>query len=206
MLEAPAGTTLVGGYYAEGDQIYTCVAATPSDAGSSSDGGDAAAPPAGTWVNTAEAKLFGDNCADFATHGYTAVPGSPFWKAGDGSQVVATRQFAAAGPVADGGDGGATAILWVLLKAQSNTGEGVFANVTYVQRVATTGGLGPSGACDPGDAGPARRSPYTAVYYFYTGTASEGGTTEGGTTEGGTTEGGEASTTPDSGGTTEGGD
>jgi hypothetical protein len=186
------GTTLIGGYYAEGDQIYTCVA--PADAGSSGDAADAA--PSGTWANTADAKLYGDGCAEFATHGYTATPGSPYWKSTkDGSQVVATRQAAVAAPVADGGDGGATAIPWVLLKATSNTGEGTFTNVTYVQRVATTGGLGPSGACEPGDANPVRRSHYTAVYYFYTGDASDGGTTEAG----------EASTTPDSGGTSEAG-
>jgi hypothetical protein len=191
-IDAPAGTTLIGGYYAEGNQIYTCVAS--ADAGSSGDAADAA--PAGTWANTAEATVYGDGCSEFATHGYTATPGSPYWKSkADGSQITATRQAAVAAPVADGGDGGATAITWVLLKATANTGEGIFANATYVQRVATTGGLGPSGACDPGDENSVRKSPYTAVYYFYTG----------GTSEGGTTEAGEASTTPDSGGTTEAG-
>jgi Protein of unknown function (DUF3455) len=201
-IDAPAGTTLVGGYYASGDQIYTCVPnPAPADAGSG-DAGDAG--PGGTWANTADATLYGDNCAEAAHHSYTATPGSPQWAAKDGSTVVATR-VAAAPVVADGGDGGATAIPWVLLKATSNTGEGVYANVTYVQRVNTTGGLGPSGACEPGDANPVKRVAYTATYYFYT-----GGNSEAGTSEGGSSEAGEASTTdtgtPDTGTTEAGAD
>jgi hypothetical protein len=190
-IAAPAGVTLIGGYYAEGQQIYTCVPNPAADGGAGDGGSADAAPPAGgTWANTAEAIVYGDTCQKAADHGYTATPGSPFWKSIDGSQVVATRQAATAAPLPDGGDGGAVAITWVLLKATSNTGEGVFANVTYIQRLNTTGGVGPSGACEPGDANPVRRVDYTAVYYFYTGGNSEGGTTEGGTTEGGATEGG----------------
>jgi hypothetical protein len=177
-IKAPTGTTLIGGYHASGNQIYTC---TPplSDAGSG-DSGDAAAAPAGTWVNTAIATLTGDNCTVAATHSYTAPPPFPQWVASDGSAVVAKRYAAVPAPVPDGGDGGATAISWVLLQATSNSGTGVFANVTWVQRVDTAGGLGPSGACVPGDASPPQQVPYTATYYFYTGTASEGGAAEGG--------------------------
>jgi hypothetical protein len=195
-IAVPAGQTLIGGYYAEGQQIYTCVANPTSDAGASDaasgDGGSSDAAPAagGTWANTAEAIVYGDTCTKAADHGYTATPGSPFWKATDGSQVTAARQAASPAPVPDGGDGGAVAIAWVLLKSTANTGTGVFSNVTYVQRLNTTGGVGPSGACEPGDANPVRKVDYTAVYYFYKEATTEGGTSEGGATEGGATEGG----------------
>jgi hypothetical protein len=101
--------------------------------------------------------------------------------------------------VPDGGDGGAVAIAWVLLRATSNTGEGVFNNVTYIHRLNTTGGVGPSGACEPGDANPVRRVDYTAVYYFYTGGNSEGGT------EAGPTEAGPGEAGPSEAGATEAG-
>jgi hypothetical protein len=197
-IAVPTGATLVGGYYAEGNQIYTCVAnaeaGAPSEAGSSDGSADAApAAAGGTWANTAEATLYGDNCATAGSHSYTAVPGSPMWTAKDGSTITAKRVQALAAPVPDGGDGGVTAIAWVLLQATSNTGEGNFANVTYVQRLNTTGGVGPSGACDPtSDANATRKVPYTATYYFYT-----GGNSEAGTTEGGASEAGEASATPE---------
>jgi len=168
-IAAPAGVALVGGYHAVGEQIYTCTAGA--------DGG------AGSWVNTAVATLYGDNCSVAANH--TFAPG-PTWAAvPDGSTIMATRVNGVAAPVADGGDGGVTAIAWVLLRAVSNTGEGIFTNVTYVHRIDTTGGVGPSGACDVGDAGPAQRVPYTATYYFYTGGNAEAGgdssTTDSGT-------------------------
>jgi len=192
-IAAPAGVALVGGYYASGEQIYTCTPSPASDAGS--DGGDAAAP-SGTWVNTAVATLSGDNCSVAAQHSYTT---GPTWVATpDGSTVVGARVNAVPAPVADGGDGGATAIPWLLLRAASNTGEGIFANVTYIHRLDTVGGedldrvdLVASGACEPGDASPPVRSPYTATYYFYTGGNSEAGTTS---------DASDASTTTDSGG------
>ena len=171
-IATPAGATLVGGYHAVGEQIYTCTAAA--------DGGT------GSWVNTAVATLFGDNCSVAANHSYTSAP-SPAWAAvPDGSTVVGRRVAAVPAPVADGGDGGATAIAWVLLAAASNTGEGIFANVTYVQRVDTTGGVGPSGACEAGDAGPPQRVAYTATYYFYTGGNAEAGGDSSTTTDAGT--------------------
>jgi hypothetical protein len=57
------------------------------------------------------------------------------------------------------------AIPWLLLKAASTTGPGAFADVTYVQRLRTHGGLAPAkpGAFD----GPQALVPYSAEYLFY---------------------------------------
>jgi hypothetical protein len=158
-----AGATLVGGYYASGVQIYTCTASV-IDGGDGADGG-----LTGTWVNTASATLYGDNCAVAGQHSF--APG-PTWANSDGSTVSASRYAGTAAPVADGGDGGVTAIAWVALQKTGNTGEGAFANVTWVHRVNTSGGVGPSGSCDPalaGADGGVLKVPYTADYFFYTG-------------------------------------
>jgi hypothetical protein len=53
----------------------------------------------------------------------------------------------------------------LLLKATENHGAGQFSSVTYVQRLATKGGLPPKGACTDG----AQQSvEYSATYTFYT--------------------------------------
>ena len=57
------------------------------------------------------------------------------------------------------------AIPWLLLKAKSTDGPGIFAEVTYIQRVNTVGGKAPTA---PGDyVGELVRVPYTAEYFFY---------------------------------------
>jgi hypothetical protein len=177
-IAAPAGVVLVAGYRAVGDQIYTCVPPT-SDAGTGAgDGG-----VTGSWVNTAVATLYGDNCSIAAQHSFTS---GPTWGAADGSIVIGARVSAFAAPGADGGDGGGNAIPWLLLRAAVNTGEGTFGTVTYIHRTDTVGGLGPAGACDPrSDASATVRSPYSATYYFYTGgnaadAASDTGSSEAG--------------------------
>ena len=64
-----------------------------------------------------------------------------------------------------------TAIPWLLLRATSNTGTGVFSDITYVQRVNTTGGTAPGG-CDSTTVNTDTSVAYTADYYFYTGGGS----------------------------------
>jgi len=57
------------------------------------------------------------------------------------------------------------AIPWLLVKAVSNEGHGIFQRVTYIQRLNTVGGNAPS---VPGDVpGQVARVPYTARYFFY---------------------------------------
>lgn len=131
---------LVG--HAVGVQIYTC---------NTVPGGHAWSPA------TPRADLYGDSGRLIATHF-----GGPTWRATDGSTVVASR------------DGGVTvdptAIQWLRLKATpAATPDGDrFAETTYIQRIATTGGLTPAaGQCDAATAGTAREVPYTADYVFW---------------------------------------
>ena len=80
----------------------------------------------------------------------------PTWQAADGSIVVG-RKIAESTPDPD-------AIPWLLLEAASNTGDGIFGTVKYIQRLATSGGKAPIESCQ----GPALvEVPYTALYVFY---------------------------------------
>ena len=65
----------------------------------------------------------------------------------------------------------ATAIPWLLLSAASTvpgSHGGRLAATTYIQRIATTGGLAPADAeCNAGTTGTSAEVPYTADYYFW---------------------------------------
>jgi len=159
-IDVPDGVSLLGGYHGSGYQVYTCIPLTAvmSDVVVS-----------GTWVSTSVAVLYDDDCSPAISHSYTAtLPLRPTWTSlDDGSSVVATRETAAAAP-ADGSSSGA--VTWVRFRAVANSLAGLLANVTYIQRVDTVGGVGPAGACDPAsDAGTVLTVPYSATYYFYTG-------------------------------------
>jgi hypothetical protein len=84
----------------------------------------------------------------------------PTWESADGSKVVAEVKAKADAP-------GGRAVPWLLLKAKSASGAGVFGKVTSVQRVDTEGGLPPSGGCDAAHAGAHQNVPYRSTYYFY---------------------------------------
>jgi hypothetical protein len=58
-----------------------------------------------------------------------------------------------------------TAIPWLLLKAASAEGPGIFADTTFIQRVNTVGGMAP--ATDGTFVGQVVRVPYSADYIFY---------------------------------------
>src|SRR3954468_22280532 len=73
----------------------------------------------------------------------------------DGSTVGATA--AASSPRKD-------AIPEVLLKANLNTGDGIFGKVTYIQRLHTRGGVAPAGTCTDGAQTAVR---YSADYAFW---------------------------------------
>ena len=66
--------------------------------------------------------------------------GGPTWESASGSKVVAT--------VVDRAFPDADAMPWLLLKASSSEGPGIFDGVTFIQRVNTEGGLAPA---DPGE-------------------------------------------------------
>jgi hypothetical protein len=81
----------------------------------------------------------------------------PVWAQTDGSKVM--------GAMVSSATVGATAIPWLLIKAASTSGPGLFSDVTYVQRINTQGGLAPVG---PGSTDGAQiQVHYQADYLFY---------------------------------------
>jgi hypothetical protein len=132
---------LVG--HARGVQIYSCNATAAGHA----------------WTLVApRADLYGENGQLIATHF-----AGPTWQAKDGSKVMGQR--------VDGVSVDAGAIPWLLLSAKSPTagpdGDRL-AGTTFIQRVATTGGLPPAAAtCDADTAGDRAEIDYTADYYFW---------------------------------------
>ncbi len=141
-LQVPAGNKVHAHAYAVGVQIYVWTV-NPTNAALAS------------WVFKApEAVLF----ADAGAHGEIAIHyAGPTWESNSGSKVVGAR---VAGSTVD-----PTAIPWLLLKATTAQGPGIFAPTTYIQRVNTEGGLAPT---TPGtSAGQEARVPYTAEYFFF---------------------------------------
>ena len=61
----------------------------------------------------------------------------------------------------------ATTIPWLLLRANSTEGPGVFQGVTFIQRLNTVGGTAPTTNCDAAHVGQEARVSYTAEYWFY---------------------------------------
>jgi hypothetical protein len=148
-IQVPAGNKVFLVGHAVGVQIYSCNAVT---------GGYG-------WTLVApRADLYGDNGRLIATHF-----AGPRWQATDGSTVLGRRD---APPVTMDD----TAIPWLRLVAAS-TSVGVdgdrLAHTTYIQRVATTGGLAPDAStCTVATAGAVQEIPYTADYYFWKATTS----------------------------------
>ena len=95
----------------------------------------------GGWGLVApRADLYDDKGKHRGTH-----TGGPTWQDQDGSTVVASR--------VDGVTVDPTAIPWLLLKA-TPTAPGKLGKTTYIQRIATEGGLAPAASsCTAGGAG-----------------------------------------------------
>jgi hypothetical protein len=142
-IKAPAAEKVIARFKGVGAQVYTCKTTTST----------------GT---TYAWSLLGPD-AMLLDPDSGAVEGShsvgPTWKSNDGSSVVGSVVAKAASP-----DG---AIPWLLLKAASHNGTGLFSDVTSIQRVDTTGGVAPTSGCDASSSGTQSRSDYTATYYFY---------------------------------------
>jgi hypothetical protein len=143
-IAVPEGNKLFLVGHAEGVQIYSCNA-TPSGF---------------SWGLVApRANLYNDQGKLLMTHF-----GGPTWQARDGSKVVGRR---------DGQANVEGAIPWLRLAAASTSagpdGDRL-AGTTYIQRIATTGGLAPAAAeCNAATAGAQVEVPYTADYYFWKG-------------------------------------
>lgn len=83
--------------------------------------------------------------------------GGPTWQSNSGGKVVGST-IAQCTP-------DPTAIPWLKLAAASTEGPGPFADVTFIQRLNTVGGIAPS---TPGEfVGQIARVPYTSDYFFY---------------------------------------
>jgi len=136
-LVPPQEGPLVGKYAAKGVQIYVCAV---------KEGGS-------EWAFKApEAELVDAQGRPFVKH-YAG----PTWEAPDGSKIVG--KIIASEPAPQ-----TSAIPWLLLSANSS-GSGVLGGAHVVQRVNTSGGVGPIDACPT--AGTERRVNYTADYVFY---------------------------------------
>ncbi len=122
-----------------GVQIYTCAA----------DG------PAFAWQLKAPDAMLSDSQGRPAGHHFAG----PTWQAADGSTVV--------GEILASASGDAGAIPWLVLRAKSHTGDGVFSGVGYIIRSRTAGGAAPGAGCDKDHAGAETRVDYTASYVFF---------------------------------------
>jgi hypothetical protein len=81
------------------------------------------------------------------------------WESMDGSKVTATQVAVA--------PNGASNIPYQLVKANPSMGSGAMQGVSYIQRVATQGGIAPAMACDASSAGQKQVVRYQADYIFY---------------------------------------
>ena len=81
------------------------------------------------------------------------------WASRDGSAVTATQLAVA--------PAGAGNIPSQLVKANPATGSGAMQGVTYIQRVATRGGVAPSAACSAENLGAKQSVSYQADYIFW---------------------------------------
>jgi hypothetical protein len=142
-LRVPAGQSLIKELHATGVQIYECQPAK----------GDASQFE---WsFKSPEAVLSTKGGKNTVRH-----YGGPTWEANDGSRVVG--ELVASSPATK-----PNSIPWLLLRARSTSGNGLFGNVQFIQRLNTVGGSVPAGGCTRQQAGQQLRAAYTADYLFY---------------------------------------
>lgn len=143
--DLPNGNTRVATFFAEGVQKYKARPKAGSD------------PVVYEWVFVAPlADLYDATNKKVGTHG-----AGPFWEL-SATDSIYGQQFSPpkAAPSPDG-----SSIDWLqLMPKTGKTATGVFANVSYIQRIATTGGKAP--ALLPTSATNTINVPYTAVYRF----------------------------------------
>jgi hypothetical protein len=136
-IAVPAGNVAIADFAAQGVQVYQCTA--------------------GAWVFVEPAaNLLGRTLTRPITVQTAVHFRGPSWESTtDGSLVTATA--VANSPVPG-------SIAQLLLKAATNRGDGIFGKVSYIQRLNTTGGTAPAGACTSGTTTGVR---YTASYRFF---------------------------------------
>jgi len=140
-LSPPAEARLLLRAAAEGVQIYTC----------------AVQGSGAVWTLKAPEAVLRDAAGKQVIGKHFT---GPSWQANDGSTVVGEVAARADAPRAD-------AIPWLLLRTRSHSGAGQFAEIAFIQRIDTAGGLAPPGGCEPARQGSETRVPYSATYLFY---------------------------------------
>ncbi len=142
-LAPPAGLKRLLDVNAVGVQIYRC--GPPKSAEGS---------PAAVWnFEAPRATLHDQRGVEVGKH-YAG----PTWEASDGSKI--TGKVAARADATEAG-----AVPWLLLTAESAGKPGRFDKVRAVQRLFTSGGSAPKGAC--AKAGEVLEVPYRATYVFW---------------------------------------
>jgi hypothetical protein len=142
-LRFPDGQVLVVSARGTGVQIYECIASQDD-------------PSHFSWsLKAPEANLRYRSGKPLGKH-YAG----PTWEAKDGSKVVGEVVAKADAP-----DG--TAIPWLLLRAKSTSGTGIFGAVLSIQRLRTVGGKAPASGCGRLQSGKETRVSYSADYRFY---------------------------------------
>jgi len=139
-LVPPDGNRLDSVFKARGVQIYSCTAA----------GAWTLVEPAATLSGITLAPVRRQTAIHFR---------GPSWQSDtDGSLVEGTAPVSAPSATPN-------SIPQLLITARTTRGTGTFGGVTFIQRLATVGGVAPAGTCTAGDIRSVR---YTAVYRFFT--------------------------------------
>lgn len=143
---APKGNSRVVTYYAEGVQKYKAAAKE-------------GVPGEFVWVFVApQADLYDATNKKIGTHS-----AGPTWQLiGSTTDSIYAQHYTPAkiSPVTDG-----SSIDWLLLKPKDGKAPtGIFAEVSYIQRIATVGGKAP--ATPPANISATIDVPYTAIYRF----------------------------------------
>ncbi len=142
-LQPPVGQVLALAARGTGVQIYQCKAAKED-------------PAQFAWTLKApEADL-----KDLSGKSVGKHYAGPTWEASDGSKVIG--EVVAKRDAPD-----PAAIPWLLLRAKSTSGSGLFSAIASIQRLQTSGGGTPAQKCDSSQSGKESRVPYSAVYRFY---------------------------------------
>jgi len=144
-LKPPAEQALAFVYHAVGAQVYECKIPTGS--------------AAFKWVLVEpRATLYNAKGENVGSHS-----AGPTWSHKDGSAITGVKRQEAPGATAND-------IPWLLLATTPKPGAatGKFTDVTWIQRLSTSGGVAPPEPCDQTASADAITSvPYEADYFFY---------------------------------------